>query len=130
MYIKISKKSQIILLRDINPFLKKYKIPKEVLHEIENVLNFECNSKFDYIALFLKPLKRDTTDVLEELKIYPETYEVPDDNIIEISVKGNKHPMKKNRIWSRYNILLPQTKRQIFVIYSMKKKNLYKRGTF
>lgn len=115
IYIKISKKSQLILLRNINPFLQKQRIPDEVLYEIGYILNYERTSKCDYIALFLKPLKKDTSDVLDELKLYPETYELPDNNFVGINVKEGKHPMKRHRIWTRRWIFsYLQTEQKVF----------------
>ena len=53
-----------------------------------------------------------------------------DDKFHTIKVKGKKHPMKKNRIWSWYDIFVPSEDRTIFVVYSMKKKDLNRKGGF
>lgn len=124
MYVKISKKSQLIILRNINPFLEKYKLPRQVLHELGNLLEFECNSKRDYIALFLRPVKNDTSEILDELQIYPAKVKFEDDNFRHIEVKNKK------MIWSWYEIKVEAEERRIFVVYSMKKKDLYGRGGF
>lgn len=125
MYVKISKMSQLVILRNVNKFLGKYEIPKEVLHELGNILEFERSSKSGYIALFLKPIKNDVTEILDELQIYPLRAEFSDDNFYSIKVKG-----KKKRIWSWYDIKIEDDKRRIFVVYHMKKKDLYRKGGF
>ena len=85
----------MITLRNINPFLKKRKIPQEVLYELEKVLSDGCSRKRDYIALFLKPVKNDDTDIMDALQLYPTKAEFSDDNFYTIAVKG-----KKKLVWS------------------------------
>lgn len=41
MYIKIYDKSQLILLEQINPLLGKYRLPQELLEEVEKVFRYE-----------------------------------------------------------------------------------------
>ncbi len=109
----------------MNPFLEKNRIPKEVLHEIGNILEFECSGKRDYIALFLHSIQNDTAEILDELQIYPLKVKFEDNNFHHIDVKGNKH-----KIWSWCEIKVESEKRRIFVVYPMKKKDLYGRGGF
>ena len=110
----------------MNPFLeKKYRISIEVLHEIGNILEFECSGKRDYIALFLHSIKNDTAEILDELQIYPLKVKFEDDNLHHIDVKGKKH-----KIWSWYEIKIEPEGRRIFVIYPMKREDLYGKGGF
>ncbi len=130
MQIKIFNQNQLSILRNINPLLKEYKIPRMVLHEIGNILEFKKASNKDYVTLFLKPLKNDLIDILDRLHLYTEEVEYSENNFHTIEVKGKKHPMKKKRIWSWYDISIPNEERTIFVVYSMKKKDLKMRGGF
>lgn len=130
MQIKIFNQNQLSILRNINPLLKEYKIPRMVLHEIGNILEFKKVSNKDYVTLFLKPLKNDLIDILDRLHLYTEEVEYSENNFHTIEVKGKKHPMKKKRIWSWYDISIPNEERTIFVVYSMKKKDLKMRGGF
>lgn len=68
MYIKISKKSQLITLRGLNPYLGKRRLPKEVLHELGKLQRSRCQNKKDFIALFLEPVKNDTTELMDGLR--------------------------------------------------------------
>ena len=130
MQIKIFNQNQLSMLRNINPLLKEYKIPRMVLHEIGYILEFKKASNKDYVTLFLKPLKNDLIDILDRLHLYTEEVEYSENNFHTIEVKGKKHPMKKKRIWSWYDISIPNEERTIFVVYSMKKKDLKMRGGF
>ena len=123
MQIKIFNQNQLSILRNINPLLKEYKIPRMVFHEIGYILEFEKASDNDYVILFLKPLRNDLIDILDRLHLYTEEVEYSENNFHTIEVKGKKHPMKKKRIWSWYDISIPAQDRTIFVVYSMKKKD-------
>ena len=130
MQIKIFNQNQLSILRNINPLLKEYKIPRMVLHEIGNILEFKKASNKDYVILFLNPLRNDLIDILDRLHLYTEEVEYSENNFHTIEVKGKKHPMKKKRIWSWYDISIPNEERTIFVVYSMKKRDLKKKGGF
>ena len=123
MYIKVSKKSQMIILRKLNPFLENYRIPKRVLHEMGNIIRFECHRKKDYIALFLKPVENDTTEILDALQVYPVKAEFVDDNLYTIAVKK-----KKGIIWSYSEIKVESENQRIFAFYPMRDKDMDKRG--
>ena len=123
MQIKIFNQNQLSMLRNINPLLKEYKIPRMVLHEIGYILEFEKASDNDYVTLFLNPLRNDLIEILDRLHLYTEEVEYSENNFHTIEVKGKKHPMKKKRIWSWYDISIPNEERTIFVVYSMKKKD-------
>ena len=120
MYIKISKVSQLVTLRNINPFLKKRKIPQEVLYELEKLLRGGCSSKRDYIALFLKPVKNDDTDIMDELQFYPTKAEFSDDNFYTIAMKG-----KKKLVWSCREVKVESEMRSIFIVYPMRRRDIF-----
>lgn len=122
MYIKIHNQYQIELLKAINPIFGKYKIPGKVIYEVERILRYKRKTSNDYIALIIRPIKNDTTDILMELGIYEPEVEIPDNNFHKISVKK-----KKNRNWVWFDILVLNGKYTIFVVYSMRKKDLYRK---
>ena len=122
MHIKIYNQYQIELLKAINPILGKYKIPGKVIYEVERILRYKRKTSNDYIALIIRPIKNDTTDILMELGIYEPEVEIPDNNFHKISVKK-----KKNRNWVWFDILVLNGKYTIFVVYSMRKKDLYRK---
>lgn len=120
MYIKISKMSQLVTLRNINPFLKKRKLPKEVLNNIGKILKGGRCRKKDYIALFLKPVENDYVDILDALQLYPTKTEFVENSLYSIEIKG-----KKKLIWSCYEIKVASEGRTIYVVYPMRRKDLF-----
>ena len=103
MHIKIYNQYQIELLKAINPILGKYKIPGKVIYEVERILRYKRKTSNDYIALIIRPIKNDTTDILMELGIYEPEVEIPDNNFLKIAVKKKKN--SKNRNWVWFDIL-------------------------
>lgn len=123
MYIKISKKSQLITLRELNPFLGKHRLPEEVLHELGKLKKNRCRSKEDFIALFLHPVKNDTAEILGGLQLYPMKPEFDDDNLYMIPTRG-----KKKVVWTCSEIRLKERNQKIFAVYPMKIKDLDAKG--
>ena len=121
MHFKIWKKSQFELLKTMNPFLGKKKIPFEILCRVEQLLKLNNLGKEGYIAIIIQPIKDDVNDILEELNLDYNFIQIPDNNFYQIDVKGKKHPMKKRK-WNSYDILLSENRGRIDVIYSMKWK--------
>lgn len=72
MYIKIYNKSQLILLEQINPLLGKYRLPLELLTEVEKILACEKIGKKGFIAILLNPVKGDIQEIscMYELTFY------------------------------------------------------------
>lgn len=125
MYIKFSKKSQLIILRKLNPYLGKHQLPKEVLHEMGKIQKNRCQNKEDFIALFLKPVKNDTAEILDGLQLYPVKAEFSDENIYTIQTKK-----KKKVAWTCSELWVEEENQKIFVIYSMKQKHLDGKGGY
>lgn len=125
MHIKIYNQYQIELLKAINPILGKHKIPGKVIYEVERILKYKRKTSNDHIALIIRPIKNNTTDILMELGIYEPDVEIPDNNFHKISVKKKKNSKKRNWVW--FDILVLNGKYTIFVVYSMRKKDLYRK---
>lgn len=128
MYLKIQKQSQLSLLRRVNPYMGRYKIPHEILHEMGCILGNRKMSRRDYIALFIEPVKNDTMDILDGLQLYPASVKILDDEFYSIPVKGKSHPMKRKRIWSWYAIQVVKERYRVYAIFSIKKKDLDNKG--
>lgn len=125
MYIKVSKKSQLIILRKLNPYLGKHQLPKEVLHEMGKIQKSRCQNKKDFIALFLKPVKNDIAEILDGLQLYPVKAEFSDENIYTIQTKK-----KKKVAWTCSELWVEEENQKIFVIYSMKQKHIDGKGGY
>ncbi len=128
MHISIRKRCELEMVRQMNPFLTEYKIPREVLKRVEEILDNKDLGKDGYIAILLEPMDDDCTDILEELNLDYTLVTIPDNNFYQITVKGNKHPMKRKRMWNSYDIILPGNRGKVYVIYSMTKRKLKELG--
>ena len=121
MHIAIRKRSELKMLRQINPFLTRYKIPREVLNRVEGIFSNKDLGKDGYVAIILEPINDDCSDVMEELNLDYTLVEVPDNNYYQI-------PVKRTRRWNSYDIVLSENRGKIYVIYSMTKSRLRELG--
>lgn len=124
MYLKIINESQLNILRQINKYLGKRRLPKEALYIIRKVLESESLGIHDYIALFIEPVKDDTRGICDNIQLYPYTIEKDKDYFCNVRVKGNS-----KIVWSCYMIQLKETGARIFLVYSMKKKDIQKKSS-
>lgn len=125
MYIKIYSKSQMVLLRQINGLLGKYRIPKEVIYRVDRLLEERLGTG-GFIAIFLDPVEDDDTEVKDCINLYPLKARMGDD-VIGLNVRCTKRKMTKGREWYIDNLKIKALDSQIFVIYAMTKKVLYGR---
>lgn len=121
MYLKIVNERQLDLLKQMNKCLGKKKLPKEAFRIIRKLLNKESLGIHDYIAVFMKPVKNDTLEIHEEIRLYP--YTIKEDKGLFYNVKEKRNP---NVSWSCYMIRLKETDARIFLVYSMKNKDIRK----
>ena len=85
------------MLRQVNPYMSEYKIPREILDHMEDILDKKNLGEKGYIAVILNPIRDDNVDILDELNLDTNEIEVPDNNFFYIVIKGKKHPMKKDK---------------------------------
>ena len=128
MHIKVQKRCELKMIKQMNPILTHYKLTREVLNRVEEILNNKDLGKDGYIAIILKPIQDDCSDIMEELNLDYTLVDVPDNNYYQIDVKGKKHHMKKKRRWNSYDIVLSENRGKVYVIYSMKIKRLRELG--
>ncbi|MBA2213615.1 hypothetical protein [Sellimonas intestinalis] len=125
MFIKITDRSQLFLLRQLNRYLGKRKLPDAVLGLIRQILKDEVKSVHDYIALFLDPIQDDTISIYDALHLHPYTF-TEWDRDFELDVKDRRDG---NRItWSGYGVEVRETGGKIYLIYSMRKKDVRRKG--
>ena len=122
--IAIRKRRELKMLRQVNPYMSKYKIPREILEHVEDILDKKNLGKKGYVSIILNPIKDDEVDVLDELNLNCNEVEIPDNNFFYIVIKGKKHPMKKKKRWYSYDIILPENSGRIYVIYCMYEEHL------
>lgn len=124
MYIKIYNKSQLILLEQINPLLGKYRLPLELLKEVEKILACEKIGKKGFIAILLNPVKGDIQEILNVLDYYPQRLQLCSD-VEQIDISDNRLWMTKRKNWYEDCFKVKGEKSKVFVVYSLKLKVYY-----
>ena len=124
MHIAVSKKRDLKMLRQVNPYMSEYKIPREILDYMEDILDKKNLGEKGYIAVILNPIRDDNVDILDELNLNTNEIEVPDNNFFYIVIKGKK----KDKRWYSYDIILPGNSGRLYVIYCMYEERLRELG--
>lgn len=124
MYIKVYTKSQLVLLRSLNTFLGKYKIPKELLEEIERVLENRVIGQKGFIALLPHATTGSLSEVEDVLNCYPQKLAIQGD-VTDIEVQNTNTWMTRKRYWYKDFFRIRGSKDKICVLYSVKLKPHY-----
>lgn len=124
MYIKVYTKSQLVLLRKLNPILGKYRIPKELLEEIEQVLDNRVIGKKGFIALLPHATTGSLSEVEDVLNCYPQRLAIQGD-VTDVEVKDTSTWMTRKRYWYKDFFRIYGSKDKICVLYSVKLKPYY-----
>ena len=95
---------------------------------MEDILNQKNLGKEGYIALLLNPIERDAVDIIDELNLNNKEYDLPEDNYKWIQIRWGKHPMRNNRIWQSYDMILKNENGKVYVIYSLNKRRAKELG--
>ena len=122
MNIKIKNAMELNLLRRINQLLGQYRIPEEIILHMEDILNKNDLGKGGYVILLLTPIEHNDADILDELNLNNTEFDLPDDNYNWIQVRWGRHPMRNNRVWQSYDMVLKNGSGKIYVIYSITKR--------
>lgn len=123
-YLKIVNESQLVMLRQVNPYLGVRKLPDSILGVISKILmEAELNIQ-DYIAVFLDPVRNDTTEIYDDLYLYPYTIANED---IDFDVDIMSYRDGKKISWSGYGIKIEETRAKIYLIYGMKKEDVWRK---
>lgn len=69
--IKIFSKSQLILLRNINPLLGKYKLPPKILKRMDYILEDANLGKHGFLIVVMTPVKGDIREIEDAVNAYP-----------------------------------------------------------
>lgn len=128
MYIKIYKKSQMILLRNVSGlFKKKYKIPSEILSCADTILETKKLGKTGFIAIILHALQDDTLEMQDVINYYPHRLKIKGD-IIDIPIAEQQTWLTDEREWYLDTWKVKNEDSFIYIIYSMTLQKLYGEG--
>lgn len=124
-FIKIYTKSQLVLLRNLNQILGRYKLPYEILKRIDYILEEGRTGKQGAVYVMLEPVRDDVREIEDMINLYP--LKIDFSNELEcINIRNINHPLAKGREWYFNYVHVHKTESQICVIYSVVKKHLYK----
>ena len=121
--IKIYTKSQLVLLRNLNYILGRYRLPYEILKRAEYLLKGEAKGRQGAVVILLEPVRDDSCDIRDALNLYPQKINLLND-INRINIRNTNHALVKGRVWNYTFVRIPGTGSQIAVIYSMYLKHL------
>lgn len=123
-YLKIVNESQWVMLRQVNPYLGVRKLPDSILGLIGRILTEEKLDIHDYIAVFLDPVRNDTTEIYDDMYLYPYTI-ANEDKDFDIDIMSYRDG--KKIFWSGYGIKIEETGAKIYLIYGMKKEDVWRK---
>lgn len=125
MYIKIYTKSQLILLRRVQElFKKRYRLPQELLDQVETVLKGGQLGSKGFVAILLEPVRNDVTEIQDKLDCYPSQLKTGED-IIGLLVPDDGRWLTKDKEWYMDTLKIKDDASCVFVIYSMTVETLY-----
>lgn len=114
--IRLRTVSQWHLLKQLNDYLGKHAIPKEVMKKLYYLLYSKSFGRDGYIALCLETIEDDYIGIEDALNIYPQKISIADD--IGIIPTKTKKGIVKNWYVTHINVCGQNTK--ILLIYKTK----------
>lgn len=123
--IKIYSESQVVLLRSVNKLLGKYRLPREILGCVDSLMEMEDFGEQSFILIILSPVQDDVRDIVDAINLYPLSVEFAND-LIRQDIRDSHCKSAKDRDWFLNKIRVKETGCEIFVLYSILRKHLYK----
>ena len=123
--IKIFTKCQLILLRNINPFLGHYKLPYKVLKKIDHILEEEALGEQGFLVVILNPVRDDIREIEDAVNVYPLKVQFPKDLECEEILKCN-YGMARGKEWFLDKLSIQGTDSHVYILYFILQKHLDK----
>ncbi len=120
--VRIRTVSQWHLLKQLNDYLGKRKVPEEVMRKIYHILCSKELGKKGFLVLCLDKLNDDWYGIEEAVGMYPNKIKVKED-IDEILTRSRR---RKFRSW--YVSYIKMDSQKIPLIYTTKKQSDYRRN--
>lgn len=124
--IKIYTKSQLVLLRNINSMLGRYKVPREIIKQMDYILEEEVLGVQGFLIVLLNPVRDDIREIEDTVNVYPLEIEFHNDLKRE-EIKDISCEIARDREWYLNKVSIKGTDSQVCVLYSIMKKHLEKR---
>lgn len=123
--IKIFSESQLILLRNINPLLGRYRLPKRILKKMDYILEEENLGQQGFLIAIVEPVRDDVREIEDAVNVYPCQIQFLDE-IERQETQDIDRSNKKGREWFLKKLHIQETDSYIYVLYYILKKHLYK----
>lgn len=123
--IKIFTKCQLILLRNINPFLGRYRLPQRILKKIDYILEEETLGEQGFVVIVLSPVRDDVREIEDAVNVYPLKAGFVNELERE-EVQNCGGSMAKSREWFLNKLCIQGTDSYAYVLYYILQKDLYK----
>lgn len=124
--IKVYTKSQLVLLRNINSMLGRYKVPREIIKQMDYILEEEVLGVQGFLIVLLNPVRDDIREIEDTVNVYPLEIEFRNDLKRE-EIKDLSCEIARDREWYLNKVSIKGTDSQVCVLYSIMKKHLDKR---
>lgn len=125
--IKIYTDSQLVLLRNINPLLGKYRIPREIIKRMDVLLDVGEIGSDGFLLLVFSPVRDDIREIEDAVNAYPLNMDFDEELDWEGVIKEKRCKMARNREWFVSRVHIQETGSQVFVLYSIPIKHSHKR---
>lgn len=125
MFIKIYKKSQLLLLRSLLAFFKeRYRLPKEILDTAGRALGYRKLGRTGFVAILPIPIRNDMVEIRDILNLYPHELKIKGD-VIDVPTETQDTWLTKDRQWYMDILKIKGENSHIYVIYSITIETLY-----
>lgn len=126
--IKIYKESQLVLLRNIIPLLRKrYRIPYEVIEKAEKILQNVNLGRTGFILIILEPLQNDMAEMQDIVNYYPHKLKI-DGDISDVQLEEKNVWLSKDKEWYLDIWKIKKESSYIYILYCMTLERLYGKG--
>ena len=123
--IKIFTKSQLILLRNINPLLGRYRLPRSILNRIDYILEGDVLGEQGFMVVILTPVRDDVREIEDAVDVYPLKIGFTDELIYEKKYSAD-YTTAKGKEWFIEKLSIQGMDSCIYVLYYMLQKHLHK----
>ena len=123
--IKIFTKSQLILLRNINPLLGRYRLPRSILKRMDYILEGNVLGEQGFMVVILTPVRDDVREIEDAVDIYPLKIRFTDELIYEKKHSAD-YTTAKGKEWFIEKLSVQGMDSCIYVLYYMLQKHLHK----
>lgn len=118
-FIKIFTKSQLILLRNINPLLGQNRLPRGILRRIDYILEEKNLGRYGFLLVILTPVHDDVHEIEDAVNIYPLEVIFTEELTYE-----KERTTDKGREWFTRKLYIQNLDSSIYVLYCMSQKHL------